>query len=512
VKPESKYPATKLYAIVFGLFLGLCLWKFGNPVILDQKIAPPTTVPDLLNDAWPTHWANWILAPLAAWGAILIFQGGGSRRARLDPAPVRGVGSRGAQVFKLVAAPISKSAARGQAGRSAAWETKDTADSETGGIPAFPLKWLWLLPLAWLGWQFLSATQSVDADLTTATLWQFAGCAACYFLGARLFARAQIARWLLIGLLAAFAFCLVRAVNQRLFEYPANLQGLVEGGRTGWTNFPPATVAEMKSGGIIITTNGLDVANPVILDKFAKGRVSGTLVYPNALAEIILLLWPVALALAVGATRHFRPVVRLAAIALAGFLGGAAFCWSGSKLGWLIAIGLAGLLLLRLGWPRKLKFAAVATVLVLGLGIFAVRFHHYFAAGATSAGARFDYWRAAAQTTAAHPWLGTGPGTFQRPYAQLKSPASEMARLAHNDYLEQFSDSGIPGGLAYGAWIGLALAVLGKRLWRSSDPFSFAIFLGLLGWFVQGLGEFGLFVPALAWTAFTLLGSLISGR
>jgi len=30
--------ATKIYALAFGLFLGLCVWKFGNPVILDQKI------------------------------------------------------------------------------------------------------------------------------------------------------------------------------------------------------------------------------------------------------------------------------------------------------------------------------------------------------------------------------------------------------------------------------------------------------------------------------------------
>ena len=30
--------------------------------------------------------------------------------------------------------------------------------------------------------------------------------------------------------------------------------------------------------------------------------------------------------------------------------------------------------------------------------------------------------------------------------------------------------------------------------------------VGLLGWFAQGIGEFGLYVPALAWTAFTLLG------
>jgi hypothetical protein len=39
---------------------------------------------------------------------------------------------------------------------------------------------------------------------------------------------------------------------------------------------------------------------------------------------------------------------------------------------------------------------------------------------------------------------------------------------------------------------------------------TFALFAGLLGWFVQGLGEFGLYVPALAWTAFTLLGYLLA--
>ena len=370
-------------------------------------------------------------------------------------------------------------------------------------------KWLWLLPLAWLGWQFVSATQTVDTDLTAATLWQFSGCVACYFLGALIFARENLLRWLLIGALAAFTFCLVRAVDQRMFEFPQNRQMLIEGERAGWTNFPPATVAEMKSENIIITTNGADVANPAILTKFAKGRVSGTLVYPNALAGLILLLWPVSLALAFGATKNLKPRIRMAAIVMTLFLGGAAFFWSGSKLGWLIGMGIAGLFLLRLDWPKKIKLVAVATVLIIGLGIFAVRFHHYFAAGATSVGARFDYWRAAVQTTVANPVFGTGPGTFQRPYAQIKSPEAEMARLAHNDYLEQFSDSGIVGGMTYAAWVFLALAVAGRKLWRGGDHFSFAIFAGLLGWFVQGFGEFGLYIPALAWTAFTLLGCLV---
>jgi uncharacterized membrane protein YjjP (DUF1212 family) len=37
----------------------------------------------------------------------------------------------------------------------------------------------------------------------------------------------------------------------------------------------------------------------------------------------------------------------------------------------------------------------------------------------------------------------------------------------------------------------------------------FGIFVGLLGWFLQGLGEFSLFIPATAWIAFTLLGVLM---
>jgi O-antigen ligase len=265
----------------------------------------------------------------------------------------------------------------------------------------------------------------------------------------------------------------------------------------------------MKSSGIVLTTNGVDVANPAILTKFAQGRIAGTMVYPNALAQLILLLWPVALALALGASAKLRPPVRLAAIAITVVLGGTAFIWTGSKLGWLVGLVLIGLWLLRLNWPAQFKFFMVSAVLMVGLGVFAVRFHHYFAAGATSAGARLDYWRAAVQTTATDPWFGTGPGTFQRPYARLKAPDAEMARLAHNDYLEQFSDSGAVGGVAYSAWIFLALATLGRALWKSQDRFSAALFLGLLGWFLQGLGEFGLFIPALAWTAFTLLGGLI---
>ncbi len=450
---RSAVDANALFALVFGLFLGLVIWKFGNPVILDHKITPPASPAEWWADAWPTHWSNWILLPFVLAGGWLALSG-----------KSRWPGTR----------------------------------------------WLWLLPLLWFGWQLLSATHTVDAFLTTTTLWQFGGCVACYFMGALVLGRERALRWLLIGVLAAFTFCLVRAVDQRLFEFPESRRMLVEGEHTGWTNFPPDMLLEMKRDGTVITTNGVDVVNPAILARITKNRVMGTLVYPNALAGVILLLLPVSLALAFNSTRQLKRPIRSAVIAMTCLLGGLSLFWSGSKAGWLIGVALAAIWLFRLKWQARLKWTMLMTVLLVGLAVFALRFHNYFAAGATSVGARFDYWRAALQTTRANPWFGTGPGTFQRPYAQIKSPDAEMARLAHNDYLQQFSDSGIIGGICYAAWIYLALVTVGQRVWRSGGYLQFSLFLGLLGWFAQGLVEFSLYVPALAWTAFTLLGCLRS--
>jgi O-Antigen ligase len=473
MKSERKFGGIEFYALAFGIFLGVAILKFGNPVILDSKIPTPVTPADFLNDPWPTRWAGWIFLPLALAGALLAL----AQKKRWGQTPGEpqkskgGIGSRGRSPHQ---------------------------------------KWLWLLPLLWFGWQLLSATQTVDATLTSSTLWQFFGCVAGYFLGTLVLGSGQMLRWLMVGVLAAFTFCLVRAMDQRLFEFPQSRQMLIEGERANWTNLPPETVLEMKREDIILKTNGADVANPAILAKFAKGRVNGTLVYPNALAGAVLLLFPVSLVLAFNSTKRLRPAIRALVILLALFLGGMGFFWTGSKLGWLIAVALGGACLFRLKWAARWKWAALTLVLLVGLGIFAVRFHNYFATGATSAGARLDYWRAAVQTTFTHPLFGTGPGTFQRPYAKLKSPEAEMARLTHNDYLEQFSDSGIAGGVFYAAWIVTALAILGRRVWNFGNPLTVAVFIGLLGWFAQGIGEFGLYIPALAWTAFTLLGSLLA--
>src|ERR1700690_3693499 len=142
MKSEKQSTGIGLYALIFGLFLGLAILKFGNPVILDQKIAPPVSPAEFWADAWPTHWGNWIMLPLGLAGAGLAF--------------TRGIHWPGARPLVL-------------------------------------------LPFFWFRWQLLSATQTVDAKLTATTLCQFAGCLACYFIGALVLRRERALQWLLIG-------------------------------------------------------------------------------------------------------------------------------------------------------------------------------------------------------------------------------------------------------------------------------------------------------------------------
>ncbi len=453
--PGSLSLARMGWALAFGLFLGLCLWKFGNPVILDSKISDPATWRDFLTEAWPPRWAGLMLAPLTlAW--LLT-----NRFGKAD------------------------------------WKE---------------LEWWGLAPLFWLVWNGVASIQSQDTALTLATLVQFTGCVVFFFIGWLGLKPDGPARWMLALLLPSFLYCLIQAFLQHQYIFPQSHQMLVEGEKTGWTNFPAAFMEELRSDQILISTNGMQKANPVFLAKFAEGRVNGTMVYPNALAGLILLLFPVAWVLTAQFAARLRPVVRWACMGTFLFLAGTSFYWTGSKSGWLIALGVCGLAMWRIKWPGRLKKSILAIVLVTGLGCFALRFHHYFSHGATSVTARLDYWHAAVQICMAHPWVGSGPGTFQHPYALLKAPSSEMARLTHNDYLEQFSDSGVPAGLAYLGWVAWALLRCGNRVWTQGSVFEFGLFLGVLAWFTQGFCEFSLYIPALAWLAFALLGSLMNLR
>jgi len=249
---------------------------------------------------------------------------------------------------------------------------------------------------------------------------------------------------------------------------------------------------------------------PEYLKKILSNRIFSSLVYPNALAGALILLLPALLVVTWRLTARLPRIWRGVLTGLLAYSGLACLYWSGSKTGWLITLILGLIVLLQLPIHRKAKYGLFATVLSLGVVGFFITYSSYFERGATSVGARFDYWRAAAQDFASNPVFGSGPGTFSIAYKKLKSPDSEMALLTHNDYLEQASDSGLIGFLSYFWFISSHLWYLYRKLTLKFDLLLFSGFLGILGWALHGLTEFGLYIPALGWSAFMLLGWLVA--
>jgi O-antigen ligase len=464
--------AAGAFAGALGVFVALGLLKFGNPVVLDHKLAPPGNLSEALVWSWPVDWAYPLLVLLAGWGVAL--------RLRLG----------------AVAAP-----------------------------PARPvIRWLAWLPLAWLFWQAASSIWTVHWGLTLPTLKHFAALTACFYLGFFVVSRLDNMRPFWLGVLGGFLGVIAVGLDQHFGGLEATRRFIYS--QPDWQNQSAA-----------------------LLQKVSSNRIYGTLFYPNTLAGVILLLLPPIVAAALAGCFGRGSLVLGGMAALGGL---ACLYWSGSKAGWLIALALLTLASLRLPWARKVKWGLALALLLAGGTVFLIRYQGYFAQGASSMGARMDYWTAAAQIAAKRPLFGSGPGTFSVLYRNLRSPGAEMARLAHNDYLEQASDSGLLGALVYlslwggGLWLccplrappraafpscpatrepvgGSAVTPAGRSAarplvgWREFPPpdqdwLDVGLWLGLLGLALQSLVEFGLYVPAVAWPAFLLLGSLLGRR
>jgi hypothetical protein len=411
-----------VFAGTVGLWVALSLIKFGNPVILDGQIHAPANLDELLISPWPIACGYALLA--------LVF---------------------------IVGSKFWK------------WHTPVSA-------------WLSVIPLVWLAWQFVSATQTVDRTLTLATLPHFIASVGAFYIG--MFALARVTKlgpfWL--GLAGGFVVVLIAGWKQHfggLEETRRYFYGLPD-----WQSYPPE-----------------------FLKKVSSNRIYSTLFYPNALAGVILLLMPASLSIVWDAGRALPSPLKLLLTGTIGVLGLGSLYWSGSKSAWLIAMVQGSFVLLRSPLRMRCKVIFLVVALSLGLGLFWLNHQAYFGRGATSVAARFDYWRAAWKTLATNPILGSGPGTFMVSYKQLKPPAAEMARLAHNDFLQQGSDSGWPGLLAYAAWVLGGIAMIYRKC--STDLTSLSVWLGLTGMALQSLVEFGLYIPALAWPFFLLLGWLL---
>jgi hypothetical protein len=449
--------------------LGLGLLKFGNPVILDRLVEPPGEFLEFVVQPWPVAWGYALLAVVGALGLAVAVQGASAAAASF----------RGNSAKRQ---PVGRPSRAGQPAGQGEKLAQGPPGAPGGVRPTHSRRrWLILLPVVWLAWQFVAAATTVNGWLTRVTLVHFVALVAGFGLAFLALARVQRLGVFWAGLLGGFLLMLWSGFDQHYGGLEATRRYIYS--LPGWENLAPEH-----------------------LKRIGSDRIFATLLYPNALAGVLLLLSPAMLAVVWLFTSRLPRIVRAVMAGLLAYASGACLVWSGSKAGWLIALALGLVGLLQLPFRREFKTLLVVAVVVGGLAGFFVKFSGYFAKGATSVGARLEYWRAGWKTALSHPLVGAGPGTFSVSYRKLKPPQAEMAQLTHNDYLEQACDSGFPGALAYLTFVAGSVAGLYRRCRR--DLLQFAVWLGLLGWALQSGLEFGLYIPAVGWTAFWLLGWL----
>ena len=79
--------------------------------------------------------------------------------------------------------------------------------------------------------------------------------------------------------------------------------------------------------------------------------------------------------------------------------------------------------------------------------------------GATSGNGRYDFWKAAIDASASHPFIGSGPGSFQLLWLP-RAPDTDYVVNAHSLYIETYAEEGLIGLALLGGFFVLVL-------WRS---------------------------------------------
>jgi len=249
----------------------------------------------------------------------------------------------------------------------------------------------------------------------------------------------------------------------------------------------------------------LDIIVNVLGGRESPLLVGGTFGNRNVLGGFMTLALPLAAAGALGAVRGIAARIGCALLLLAGLtviLSGAAY--------WAVIIAVVAL-----AAARGVKvFIPVALVLVLWQACVLPKLprendlcHFESVALYDDAGQptrRYPEWQAAASMILTHPWLGVGPGNYQRQvgpfYGQVPNATGPAEPDIQNLYLVLGATCGLPALLAFGALLTTAIGSA-QKAGRAGVAAALAAFSLACVWhplLVRGLGLPLVFVLALA--------------
>ena len=260
---------------------------------------------------------------------------------------------------------------------------------------------------------------------------------------------------------------------------------------------------------VVSILEGRELFHPFPLETFGSRQETGA--YAGNVGYLALAL-ALAVVLALGLVLTGRRSSARRGAGLAAVLFAAALLVNRNLTALTAALaGVAVLLVVLYRRRAALPMAAAVLAAVLAVIVYAPlrqRAHELAAAARTGnwdaiVSFRGGAWAAAAEMARERPWLGYGPGTFGAEYVPHRLSAEIRARRrfvaplmtssyaeAHCDYLQVFSDAGVPAGLAVvGAVAGL-LAAIGRAAWRGRTAEAAILFAvlaagatGALTWF-----------------------------
>lgn len=248
----------------------------------------------------------------------------------------------------------------------------------------------------------------------------------------------------------------------------------------------------------------VDVGATTIAGRAAY-RPTGLLIHPNVLAGHFVLTLPLALAVAFSPRARFER--GLAAAAAAATV--AALYLSLSRSGWLgtaTALGIGSVLAWRwrtvvLTRTARAAVAVAALAVLLGVAWKADRIYLRLTETASEAiEFRREYALTAWRMAADHPLLGVGLNTFTDHAVDYNASGTSRLKAfpVHNAYLLELSETGFPGGLAFGGMVLAMIAGVVRAARRSEGEtavLTLALAAGIAGFWVTQLSDYFYRIP-----------------
>lgn len=208
---------------------------------------------------------------------------------------------------------------------------------------------------------------------------------------------------------------------------------------------------------------------PAFLARLEVHRVFSTFVFPPALAGYLAIVLPLALALFILVRSGWLRVWSGLTLILGGFCLFLTF----SEGGWISFALAVFLFIFILSGPRCRRLLWLSFPLVSGLFLALllsgflpevdwVRFQ-------ASTRVRIEYWRAGLGMLKDYPLFGSGLGTWGCIYARYKLPGAEETQLAHNNYLQIWTETGILGIISF-FWLWVAFLRAGWKIANGPSP------------------------------------------